>query len=137
MRHLDVPNLRGREVPQDHGRERERSGIHHDTELEVGFNFGSAEEAEGGSAEEFGSRREGSSRQKEPKPAKHRGDESNKGEKAKTEIWSDVVKGMKTKYELETANSDESRNRSEAADSVCMLGSKMSNQLKAKRKKRQ
>ena len=55
-------------------------------------------------------------------PAKHGGDEANKGEKAKTETWSDVVKGLKTKDELETANSDESGNRSEAADSVRMFG---------------
>ena len=28
LRHLDVPNLRGREVPQDHRREQERSESH-------------------------------------------------------------------------------------------------------------
>ena len=31
LRHLDVPNLRGREVPQDHGRKHERSGSDRDT----------------------------------------------------------------------------------------------------------
>ena len=51
LRHLDVPNLRGREVLQDHGREHEMSGSDHDAESDDEFYFGSAEEAEGGSAE--------------------------------------------------------------------------------------
>ena len=56
LRHLDVPNLRGREflreVPKDHGREQERSGRDRDAESDDEFDFGSAREAEGGSAEE-------------------------------------------------------------------------------------
>ena len=48
-----------------------------------------------------------------------------------------MVKGLKTKDELETTDLDESGNRLEEADSVRMFGSKTSNQLKAKRKKRQ
>ena len=71
------------------------------------------------------------------KPAKHGGDEANNGEKDKTETWSDVVKGLNTKDELETANSDESKNRSEEADSVRMFYSETPNQLMAKRKKGQ
>ena len=38
--------------------------------------------------------------------------------KAKTRTWFDVVKGLKTEDELETTNSDKSRNESEEADSV-------------------
>ena len=94
-----------------------------------------AKEEEGGSAEESESGREGNSRKKEPNPTKHGGDEANKGEKALTETWFDVVKGLKTKDELETTHSDESRNRSEAADLVRMFDSETPNQLKAKRKK--
>ena len=52
--------------------------------------FGSAEEAEGGSAEESENRHKGSSRKEEPKLAKHGGDEA--------------IKGEKTEDELETAN---------------------------------
>ena len=74
---------------------------------------------------------------KELKPAKHGGDEANKGEKAKTETWYNVVKAVKTKDELEIANSNESGNRSEAANSVRMFDSGTPNQLKAKRKKGQ
>ena len=54
MRHLDVPNLRGRTVPNDQEREQERSGDR-DTESDAEFNFGSAEEAEDGPVEKFGS----------------------------------------------------------------------------------
>ena len=78
---------------------------------------------------------EGSSPRKEPKSAEYREDEANKGEKAKAETWFDVVKDLKTKYELETAKSDESENRSEAADSVHMFDSEMPNQRKAMRRK--
>ena len=56
---------------------------------------------------------------------------------AKTETWSDVVKGLKTKDELETTNLDESENRSEEADSVQMFDLETPNQLKAKWKKGQ
>ena len=44
-----------------------------------------AGEAEGRSAEESESGHEGNNRKKELKPAKHGGDEPNKGEKANTE----------------------------------------------------
>ena len=96
MRHLDVPNLRGREyVPNDHGRGREVLKDR-DAESDDEFDFGSAEEAEGGSAEESKSGHKGSNRKKEPKPAKHGGDEA--------------IKGEKTEDEFETTNSDESEN---------------------------
>ena len=49
---------------------------------------------------------------------------------------SNVVKGLQTKDDLETANSDESENRSEEADSVQMFDSETLNQLKAKQKNR-
>ena len=49
LRHLDVPNLRGRIV-----REQERSGRDRDTESDDEFDFGSAEEAERGPAEKSG-----------------------------------------------------------------------------------
>ena len=61
----------------------------------------------------------------------------NKGEKAKTETWSDLVKGLKTKDELKIANSNERENQSEKADSVWRFDSEMPNQLKAKPKKGQ
>ena len=85
LRHLDLPNLRGRQVPQDHRREQERSRSHR-TESEEEFDFRSVEEAEGGPVEEAKSGREGSIRKKESKPAKHGGDEANKGEKTKDEL---------------------------------------------------
>ena len=50
LRHLDVPNLRGGEVPEDHGREQERSGRDRDAESDDEFDSRSADEAEGGSA---------------------------------------------------------------------------------------
>ena len=103
MRHLDVPNLRGRKVPKDQAPEQERSRRDRDTESDVEFGFGSAEEAERGPAEKSGSGQKGSSQRKEPKPTMHRGD--------------DAIEGEKTEDELETANSDESENRSEGADS--------------------
>ena len=53
LRHLDVPNLRGRTISRDREREQERSGRDRDTESDDEFDFGSAEEAEGGSAEEL------------------------------------------------------------------------------------
>ena len=59
------------------------------------------------------------------------------GEKAKTETWSDVVKGLKTKDELETTNSDESENRSEETESVRMFDSDTLTQPRAKWKRRQ
>ena len=90
-----------REVPKDHGREQERSG--------------SAEESIRGHERRI--------QKKELKPAKHGGDEANKGEK--------------TKDALETVNSNESGNRSEEANSVLMFDSETANQLKAKRKKMQ
>ena len=63
LRHLDVPNLRGRTVtvPNDQAREQERSGKDRDTESDDEFDFGSAEEAEGGSAEKSGCGQRGSS----------------------------------------------------------------------------
>ena len=54
---------------------------------------------------------------------------------AKTETWSDVVKALKTKDELQTTNLDESENRSEEADSVQMFDLETPNQLKAKWRK--
>ena len=77
-----------------------------DAESNEEFDFGSAEEAEGGSTEEFKSGHEGNIQRKEPKSAEHGGDEANKGEKTKTKTWSDVVKVLKTKDKLETANAD-------------------------------
>ena len=50
LRHLDVPNLRGRDVPNDHGRGREVPKDR-DAESDDEFDFGSAKEAKGGSAE--------------------------------------------------------------------------------------
>ena len=44
LRHLDVPNLRGRKHDE---KEHERSGSDRDAELHEEFDLGSAEEAEG------------------------------------------------------------------------------------------
>ena len=66
LRHLDMPNLRGRRVSRDRTREQGRSGRDRDTESYDEFDFGSTEEAEGGSAEESESGHKGSSRKKEP-----------------------------------------------------------------------
>ena len=52
------------------------------------------------------------------------------GEKAKTETWFDVDKGLKTKNEMETTSSDESGNRSEAINLVRMFDSGTLNQLR-------
>ena len=113
LQHLDVPKLRGRKDRKNHEREQERSRSVHDVESDEEFDFGSAEEAEG------------SSRRKEPKSSDYRGDEANKDEKAKI------------KDELETANSDKSRDESETVDLVQMFDSETSNQLKSKRMKGQ
>ena len=117
-----MPNLRGRDVPNDHRRGRE---VPKDSEIESNneFDFGSAEESKGGSAEESKSGHKGSSRKKEPKPTKHGGDEA--------------IKGEKTEDELETTNSDESENRLEEVESVWMIDLDALNQPRAKRKRSQ
>ena len=122
LRHLDVSNLRRRDVWNDHGRVRE---VPKDREAESNdeFNFASAEEAEGGSAEEFKSGRKGSSQKKEPNPAKHGGDEASKGERPKTS-WRQPTR-------------TNSENRSEEAESFRKFDSDTPNQLKAMRRKRQ
>ena len=123
MRHLDVPNLRGRTVPNDQAREQEKSGRDRDTESNDEFDSGSAEEVEGGSAEKSGSGQKASSRRREPKPTKQWGD--------------DAIKGEKPEDELEIVNSDESKNCSEVAESVRMFDSDTVNQLRPKRMRRQ
>ena len=80
-------------------------------------------EAERGPAEESGSGQKGSSRRREPKPTTHWGD--------------DAIEGEKTEDELETANLDESENRSEQAESVRMFDSDTLSQPRPKRKRRQ
>ena len=121
MRHLDVPNLRGTDISNDHGRRREVLKDR-DAKSDDEFDFGSAEEAEDGSAEESKSGHKGRFRKKESKPAKLRGDEA--------------IKGEKIEDELETVNSDESENRSEDAESVRMFDLDTPNQSRAKRKRR-
>ena len=106
----------------DQGRASERSGRDRNPESDDEFDFGSVEEAEGRYAEESGSGHKESNRKKEPKPSKHEGDEA--------------IKGEKIEYELETANSDESENRSEVAESVQMFDSDTLNQPRAKQKRR-
>ena len=127
LRHLDVPNLRGRRVPNDQAREQERSGGDRggdrDTESDVEFDFGSAEEAERGPAEKSESGQKGSSRRREPKPTVQGED--------------DAIEGEKTEDELETANSNKSENQSEQAKSVRMFDSDTLNQPRPKRKRRQ
>ena len=118
-----MPNLRGRRVSRDQAREQERSGRDRDTESDDEFDFGSVEEVDGGSAEKSESGHKGSSRKKEPKPTMHGGD--------------DAIKGEKTEDKLETANLDESENRSEEAESVRMFDSDTLNQPRPKRKRRQ
>ena len=49
----------------------------------------------------------------------------------------DAMKGEKNQDKLETANSDESENQSEVAESVHMFDSDTLNQQRPKRKKRQ
>ena len=56
---------------------------------------------------------------------------------AKTETWSDVVKGLKTEDKLETANSDKSGSGSETADLVEQFDSDEPNHMSVKRTKRQ
>ena len=109
-------------VLNDQAREQERSGRDRDTESNDEFDLGSAEEAERGPAEKSGYGQKGSSQRREPKPTMHRGD--------------DAIKGEKTEDELETANSDESENRSEGAESVRMFDSDTLNQPRPKRKRR-
>ena len=118
-----MPNLRGRTDRKNHERGQERSGSANDVESNDEFDFGSTEEAEG------------SNRIKKLKPSDQGGDEAKKGKKAKT--WLDVVKGLKIEYELETTNSDKSRDKLEIVDSVWMFDSETPNQLRAKRKKGQ
>ena len=100
MRHLDVPNLRGRyvrDVQNDHTRGRDISKRREapkdrNTESDDEFDFGLAEEAEGESTEDFEKGHKGSSRKKKLKQTKLGGDEA--------------IKGEKTEDELETTNSD-------------------------------
>ena len=49
----------------------------------------------------------------------------------------DAIEGEKTEDKLETANSDESKNRTEGAESVRMFDSDTLNQPRPKRKRRQ
>ena len=51
LQHLDMPNLRGREVSRDRKREQERSIRDCDAKSNDDFDFESAKEVEGGSAE--------------------------------------------------------------------------------------
>ena len=111
-----MPNLRGREVPKDQAAEQERNGRDCDTESDDESDFESTEEAERGPAEKSGYGQKGSSQRGEPKP---------------------TIEGEKNEDELETANSDESENRSEGADSVRMFDSDTLNQPRPKRKRRQ
>ena len=78
LRHLNVPNFRGRDVPSNHGRGREVPKDH-DAESDDKFDFGSVEEAKDGSAEESEREHKGSNQKKEPKPTEHGGDEAIKG----------------------------------------------------------
>ena len=87
------------------------------------FELGSVQEAEGGTVKKSGCGQKGSSRRREPKPTMHGGD--------------DAIKGKEIEDELETANSDESENRSEEAESVQMFDSDTLNQPRPKRKRRQ
>ena len=123
MRHLDAPNLRGRKVPEDQAVEQERSGRDRDSESDDEFDFGSAKEAERRPARKSVCGQKGSSRRRELKPTVHGED--------------DAIEGEKTDDELETANSDESENRSERAESVQMFDSDMLNQPRPKRKRRE
>ena len=49
-------------------------------------------------------------------------------------MWSDVAKGLKIEDELETLNSDESKNESVVTDSIEMFDLNMPNQRRAKRR---
>ena len=91
------------------------------------FDFGPVEEAE--------EENRGRNRKKEPKTAGQGGDTSKKGGKDKIKTCSDVVKGLETKDELETANSDESGIELEEFGSIGMFDSEITNRLMAKRRK--
>ena len=80
--------------------ERERSGSDHKAESDEELDFMSAKESKG--------ENRGANCRGEPKTAEQGGDNAKKGEKANRKTWSDVVKGLKTEDELETANSVES-----------------------------
>ena len=87
------------------------------------FDFGPTEEAE--------EENRGRNRKKEPKIAGQGGDTSKKGEKAEIKTWSNVVKGLETKDELEIANSGENKSELE------MFDSDITNRLRAKQRKGQ
>ena len=124
-----VASLRRAELEGEKSLERPRKGARKErkrpqhTKSDDEFNFGSVEEAEGGSVEMSESGHKGSSQKKESKAVNHGGDEA--------------IKGKKTEDELETANSDESENRSEEAESVQVFDSDTLSQPRAKRKRRQ
>ena len=105
-----MPNSRGREVPQDHRREQERSGSDRDAKSDDDFDFESVEEAEGGSAEESTSECGGNSRKEEPKPAEQGVDEANQGEKAKSENESETADSVRI-FDLETLNQLDKRKK--------------------------
>ena len=87
------------------------------------FHFRSAEKAE----EENRDR----NRKRETKIARQVGHTTKKGGKVKVKMWLDVVKGLKTEHELEIANSSGNRRESE------MFDSDITNQVRAKLRKRQ
>ena len=60
-------------------------------------------------------------------------DRADQEKKARTKTWLDVVKGLKKEEELETSNSDKSRNKSETFDSVKLYDSDKPNHMTAKR----
>ena len=77
----------------------------------------------------------GSNQRSKPEPTEQGGGESKRRRKARTQTWSNVVKGLNKEDKLETADSDKSGNGSETANSVKQFDSEEPNNLKAKRTK--
>ena len=127
LRHLDTPNLRGRQEEQEE--KRERSGIACDVKSDEEFYFMLVEETE--------EENRGCNHKKESKITGQGGDIAKKGVKAKTKTWSNVVKGLKTEGELETANSGKSAIETEVTDSIEIFDSDIMKQLRAKQRKGQ
>ena len=64
-------------------------------------------------------------------------DRADRKKEAKTQMWSDVVKGLEIEGKLETTNSDKSGNGSETTDLAEQFDSDKPNHSKAKRSVRQ
>ena len=112
MQHLDIPNLRGRNIERSNGRDEEIR-----SKSDKASDFRTTEEAKDG----YG----GSNQRNEPKPeTTERGEgRAKNGREARTKTWSDVVK-------------DPEEDKSETTDSIAKSDPDKTDPMKGKRTRR-